>query len=418
MFDGVFLTTYLFNPYPYEAKKGTVVCRSPYGPTTENLADVFVSSKNGMAAVIQEDRGTFTSGGTWNLWKGAAVDYNTTVNWITTLPHSDGKIYTVGISADGINEVELVRANPVVVHGQWFTWTTMNGHSFAFDDGAFRKDIADGYLTFMNKLFVHGEGNRIKKEVRAHEGWDHWYANLTACPDGDDSRPDRDGCSYRNVRWPVVYSGGWWDIFSHTGTMGFKAVRTASAKEVRDKHVGIFGPLGHCVIDVRPESWRLVQIKGEAQAMVKAARLAAEFFQGNYNGKTRQSLGSVNWFVMGGYGLHRGIFERKPNWNHWSSGNDFPTPDYRNYYLQASGSLSLSPSSEESKITYIYDPNDPAPMYGGNNVPLPLMTGISVCGFAEQRNRDSRNDVIYFESQPLATDTAITGEVKASLWVS
>lgn len=42
--------------------------RSPYGPTSDQVADIFMAM-NGYAAVIQDQRGTFRSQGNFSVWR-------------------------------------------------------------------------------------------------------------------------------------------------------------------------------------------------------------------------------------------------------------------------------------------------------------------------------------------------------------
>lgn len=67
---------------------------------------------------------------------------------------------------------------------------------------------------------------------------------------------------------------------------------------------------------------------------------------------------------------------------------------------------------------YNYDPTNPAPMLGGNNLPLPVFFKTAGCGFTEQSSRERRKDVLTFDSAPLPEDMAVVGPVKAKLFVS
>jgi hypothetical protein len=55
-------------------------------------------------------------------------------------------------------------------------------------------------------------------------------------------------------------------------------------------------------------------------------------------------------------------------------------------------------------------------MLGGTN--LPGVGNISVCGTADQNLRESRPDVVTFDSAVLQEDTAVVGEVVAELYVA
>merc|ERR1719253_2514408 len=124
MSDGVPIWTRVVNPWPYDQKKPACLVRSPYGSlASQNVALIFLVL-NGHAAVMQEGRGTWSSGGEFDLWQGAASDANDTINWITKQSWSSGEVYTAGGSADGIEAVISTLAEPKAMHGMWLIWTT------------------------------------------------------------------------------------------------------------------------------------------------------------------------------------------------------------------------------------------------------------------------------------------------------
>lgn len=410
MDDGTGLDTVLINPHPYDDKKGALLARSPYGPTSENIADLFIAS-NGFAAVLQDDRGTFASGGTFNMWKTAAQDANTTMHWIASQSWSNGEVYTAGVSADGINEAMQVVAAPPQLKGQWYAWTTTNGHHFVYEGGAYRQDIFDGYMNYMN-IELHGQGTRLIKEVRSNEAFGDYWRPLTGCPaTGDDTHPDAPDCIFKNIKWPIMLNTGWWDIFQHESIDAWRAMRTASDPIVRDKHVHIISPLGHCLLDV--DSLHPVMAAAEVDSLAVGAKVAAEMFRGDFSGPTRSKLGRLNMFVMGGYGAE--IITGK--WNYWTSLDDWPATSATLYFLQPNEKLAIA-ATISGNASYSYDPDKPAPMLGGNNLPISGFTKIVKCGWADQSTREKRDDVLTFDSELLAEDTPVVGNIHAKLFVS
>jgi predicted acyl esterase len=82
MADGVELTTTLVIPFPCDGKYPAVIDRTPYGPTLDLLSAVFVP--NNFTAILQNQRGCFTSGGDYNFWKQDAGDAYDTMQWFAT----------------------------------------------------------------------------------------------------------------------------------------------------------------------------------------------------------------------------------------------------------------------------------------------------------------------------------------------
>jgi len=220
-------------------------------------------------------------------------------------------------------------------------------------------------------------------------------------------------CYYSKINWPIVDSVGWWDIFQNNHLGHWKAIRTMSNESVRDQHVLIVGPLGHCLLSELPTK-QLALAVGEAEALVVAAETASEIFAGNFSGKVRSNIGRVNLFVMGTFHDDSKV----SSGNYWTSLDDFPNPDPTKFYLGAGGSLEPEPPTASATRHYVYDPsaeNGATPMMGGNN--LPGIGEIKICGTADQMPKANRSDVLIFDSEPLSEEMAIAGELSAQLFV-
>lgn len=134
-------------------------------------------------------------------------------------------------------------------------------------------------------------------------------------------------------------------------------------------------------------------------------------------GPLRNRIGRVNLFIMGGFtaDLPLGPATGAPG-NYWTSLDDLPTPTMRDFFLQNNAALGDSAPDASSSETFTYDPNDPAPSAGGNN--LPAIGKIHYCGSADQVSREGRDDVLVFDSEPLSEDLPLVGMVSATLYVS
>ena len=69
------------------------------------------------------------------------------------------------------------------------------------------------------------------------------------------------------------------------------------------------------------------------------------------------------------------------------------------------------PPAEEEADKYVYDPNDPVPSLGGNNLAIDMVV-------QDQRPVEERNDVLVYTSDPLEQPLEITGPVSVLLWAS
>ena len=99
-----------------------------------------------------------------------------------------------------------------------------------------------------------------------------------------------------------------------------------------------------------------------------------------------------------------------------------PDAEIQAWHLRSAGSANALSGdgrlSEESPDTdppdrYRYDPEDPAPTYGG-----PVYWGMNRVGPVEQRSILGRQDVLYYRSDRLPKAQAVVGEVNLDLWVA
>src|SRR5262249_38242936 len=73
--------------------------------------------------------------------------------------------------------------------------------------------------------------------------------------------------------------------------------------------------------------------------------------------------------------------------------------------------LTTNRPSGSAKAAFVYDPRDPVPTAGGNNLGLDR-------GPMDQRTVSGRTDVLKFESAPLTQGIEVVGNLKAELVVS
>lgn len=123
---------------------------------------------------------------------------------------------------------------------------------------------------------------------------------------------------------------------------------------------------------------------------------------------TRTDIKNVTFYVMSSNdeaGLSVG--------NYWTSLEVFPEPVMTKYYYHGDGTLSTTqPKEGETESTsYIFDPANPVPTVGGNNLDMP-------CGPLDQAEIDQRSDVLTFETPVFSRPLPLTGPLLATLYVS
>ncbi len=248
----------------------------------------------------------------------------------------------------------------------------------------------------------------------------------------------------------VLYVGGWYDSYTRATFESFAGNAAAKRGPVRV----LVGPWTHGSATTGLSYAGDVEF-GEEAALPDFRGLHLRWFDRALRGApdTVQPGAPVRIFVMGGGSGRRSAEGRLIHGGRWRDEQEWPLArtQYRDYFLDADGSLSESaPSEQQSSTTYRFDPANPVPSIGGNVSSLralrdlpPDASGpefvpraertdeIMVAGGFDQLERPdifgcappylplgSRPDVLVFETPPLEGDLEVTGPVEARLWVS
>jgi putative CocE/NonD family hydrolase len=99
--------------------------------------------------------------------------------------------------------------------------------------------------------------------------------------------------------------------------------------------------------------------------------------------------------------------------NQWRTADGWPPPAKETpYYLRKDGRLHAElPAPDEPPQSYQYDPKNPVPTVGGNNLNMPA-------GPFDQRHVENRPDVLLFTTPVLEQPLEVTGRIKVILWAS
>ena len=389
MRDGVKLATNVFLPEG-EGPWPVVLTRTPYGKGKAQAREKQEANftGHGYVRVVQDCRGRFGSEGEYRAFIDDMDDGYDTVEWAARQPWSNGKVGMVGGSAMGItaNHAAMsgaphLLANVVTVaHGSSY-------HNSGYPGGVFLKNLNEEWL----RLQGVPPANVPRPIHRVY----------------DDSFRQRDIRQYfTKMKVPTINIGGWYDIFGQGNIDCFIGLQNEGAPPAKGNQKLVMGAFGHG------------PLKGDLKYPADAARTGASgltlrwfdhWLKGEDNGVEREP--AVRYYVMGD------TLDSSAPGNAWRTSDIWPPKaDLTPYYLHAGHKLSVeAPKAEASAAdasdTFVYDPKDPVPTVGGNNLLLPL-------GPMDQREVSGRPDVLKYETEPLVQPVEIAGKVVAELAVS
>ncbi len=388
MRDGVQLATNVFLP-PGDGPWPVVLTRTPYGKgkAEEREKQEAEYGRRGYVRIVQDCRGKFGSQGVYRAFIDDMEDGYDTVEWAAAQPWCNGKVGMIGGSATGITAnhaamsgaPHLVCNVVTVAHGSSY-------HNSGYPGGIFLKNL--------NEEWLRRQGVPPADVPRPiHRVY-------------DDSFRQRDIHNYfAKIKTPTVNIGGWYDIFSQGNIDCFVGLQNLGASPARGNQKLIMGAFGH---------GRLAgDLKYPEDAGLKDSGLAFRWFdhwlKDVDNGVEREP--AVRYYMMGD------TMDAAAPGNQWRSVDAWPPKsDVRSYYLAAGGKLTTQlpaadASSSEASDSFVYDPQDPVPTVGGNNLLLPL-------GPMDQRAVSGRGDVLKFETEPLAEPVEVAGQILVDLIVS
>lgn len=384
--DGVHLATDVYLPSSGEPAPA-VLLRTPYGRGgARGLAEGFL--KEGYAVVSQDIRGRFDSEGESSVifqsggWEPPA-DGHATLRWIVEQPWSNGKVATMGGSALGITQNMLAPDAPDALKAQFVEVATSNlYYDCMYQGGAFRKSMIEGWLIGLGIT----QGNL--DAFRAHPAYDEFWETF------------HPGAIAERANAPAIYVGGWYDIFTQGTIDSFLARQTRGGPNARGNCRLIMGPWAHGAFS----DLTYPKVSNQRPQAADAMRFFNHFVKGVDNGVDQDA--PVHYWVMGD------PEDKDAPGNEWRSCASWPPPSTATpMYFHADGTLCVTrPEGSDSK-SYRYDPKNPVPTVGGQELILPK-------GPKDQRSIETREDVLVFSTDVLEEPVEVTGRLLATLYVA
>jgi hypothetical protein len=389
MEDGVRLATDMYLPAKGEPPYGAILIRTPYGKNAiRGVAPGFTAQ--GYAVVAQDMRGRFASEGHHSIifgndgLGGRHRDGHDTIRWIARQTWSSGKVATWGGSALGIVQNMTAPDAPEALKGQIvlvaFSDYYLQG---AYQGGVWRTELIERWLKGTKNDDI------TLPAFLEHPTYDLFWKSLNA-----EIHADR-------VNAPGIFIGGWYDIFLQGTINSFVTIQEYGGPKARGKCFLVIGPSAHGEFTdkVTYPHAKESPIDVDVQRKLLAHWLKDE------RGEVER-LKPVHYYVMGD------LYDKNAPGNHWRSADTWPPPaESTPFYFHADHVLRNAQADGDAKLTYRYDPTDPVPTKGGQNLSIEK-------GPMDQRPLETRPDVLLFTTELLAKPVEVTGHIMARLYVS
>ncbi len=415
MRDGTRLAANLFRPSG-DGQFPTILYRTPYGKGDKQHGQARAYVSSGYAVVIQDCRGRGDSEGIWDPFRYDAKDGFETQEWVGSQSWCNGKIGTAGGSYVGWTQWASAPEGSQYLKTMVPVVPFCNAYDIAYYDGAFQLALLmswgaaqggatvplDGGDQTFRYLPLNQFDDQLNQEVFYLEDWVEHPADDQYWADRGIGRD-----AFDDVTVPVLNIGGWYDIFSKATLDMTSGVRDESRNHlVRRNQVVVMGPWSHGV-----GGRKVGALDFGAEATQDVGKLQKEWFD---YWLRDQDTDIEDWpafkiFVMGE--------------NAWRGEDEWPLARtvYTPFYLHSQGNanqldgdgvLSEVQTDSTSSDTYTYDPNDPVPTIGGNNlVAVPI-------GPFDQTEVERRQDVLVYTTAPLTEAIEVTGPVKMILFAA
>ena len=387
MRDGTKLATDVYLPPIGRPPYPVVLMRTPYG-RRGGQGDAQRLCPQGYVLVSQDIRGRGKSQGHHAVifhnggW-GKRRDGHDTLRWIASQPWCNGNVATLGGSALGITQNMLAPDAPDVLRGQVVSVAFSDMYSqSAYQGGVWRKSLLEGWLTLTGMVDVN------LKTFRDHPNYDEFWVELN--PEAQAHR----------VNVPGVFIGGWYDIFLQGTINSFVAIHNHGGPNARGRCRLIIAPIAHGGFN---------ELKYPSNSGIPLAAEQSRLFDYWLKGEDNRAENdkAVHYYVMGDPTDHHA-----PG-NFWREADNWPPPsDPTAFYFHPARRLVRgTPPNRTEAVSYRYDPQNPVPTIGGQNLLLPK-------GPMDQRKIESRPDVLLFTTDVLAEPVEVTGRIHAMLYVS
>lgn len=423
MRDGVVLRADVLRPKT-GGRFPVLVYRTPYGKhfAQKDYSTFRKAVERGYIVVVEDVRGRYASAGEFRPYKNEGRDGFDTIEWAARQPWSNGAVGTFGLSYPGAVQWLAAVENPPHLKAMVPAMTFSTPQNFFYAGGTWDMswmewiwdNIAPDARVRSNlpgtrteeaaeAAWTKASGDMLAtlplSQLQALRGIAPYYYDWLSHPPED---PWWDWCElrgkYGRTQAAVLNLSGWYDdnYGPEGATTNFTGLLQARSGSTDPRTHLLIGPWVHGVASTGKTK------SGEREFGADAAinydevilRWMDHFLRGIENGVDKEK--PVRYFVMGT--------------NQWRESAVWPPPARSvSYYLHRPGDVGLSmevPGTAGKPVQFASDPANPVTnTYRGS-------------GAHDYRDLAMRNDVLVFDSAPLATDAEVTGPIEAVIYVS
>jgi uncharacterized protein len=425
MRDGIILRGDVYRPEDAE-RHAVLLERTPYGKGAGRAPSNFVQKAvaRGYAVFVQDVRGRYESEGVFDPYRQEGRDGYDTVEWLATMPWSNGRIGTYGVSYPAATQWLLAVEAPPHLGCIFPAMTFSSAREFFYFGGAFDmswlpyliQNIAPDIRRRLNLPVPSGSADRAGRDAAAKAAV--WHVPLNTVPDL------RDACPFYFEWLDHPDDGDYWDYANIEAKYGRVTVPAYNFSGWHDEGYGPNGAVRNFVG---------ARTLGASSSARQPRLMIGPWTHG---GQTRSRFGErdfgpdaaiaydellLDWCDLHLRGVDNHGFSKEPpvrvftmGINRWRTANEWPLPntDLQPWFLRRGKRLSTqAPDAAEAADTYTYDPNDPVVDPRGGPY-------AGVLGPFDQQQLGQRPDVLVFDSDALGEDLEVTGNIEIRLWIA
>jgi uncharacterized protein len=471
MRDGKRMATDIYRPKDTSKRYPVIFVRTPYNfnfwdvrnGVPRDMTAELAAVKRGYAYVEMNERGHFFSEGEYDILGAPISDGEDAIKWLASQRWSNGKVGTIGCSSTAEWQLGVAatgtpgyaamipqgfgagvgRVKPYYEQGNWYrggavqmlfiAWLygEQNQVRPMFPPNTTQADLVAASRLFdlapqmppvdWSKALQHLPEKDIIKAVGGPRGI---FSDRAEVSTGGAmiQRPPNDPAWYRGGLWhddkPINVPGfwfmSWYDVSVGPNLAAYNFVRKTARPDIADEQYAVIAPTLHCGYTRATEDTIVGERSvGDARLDYNALTYGwfDHFLKGEDNGVPK-SMPKVRYYTMG--------------INKWQTADTWPPAGAQpmKFFLagggkanslNGDGALQSTPASAYATDTFVYDPMNPVPSYGGNV----CCTGNAVTGGAlDQRKMEARADILVYTSAPLREGVEVSGPIEATLYVS